>query len=151
LNAMLRLTSTTKRLRVPAVEHRRVALCAYTALAEMANGTARRAEWQDLSDSVNIVEALRAMGRYDPDGDDVERTCQTAIDGLLVAIKCPEGQMRMGERSGHIGAMRRVVELHDEAIGKFSRGTMYAAWELVQQRIYDPNGNESNGLYVVNA
>lgn len=144
---MLKLSSAAKRLPVPHVEHRRAALCMYTALAEMVNGTARVEEWQDLADSLNIVEALRAMERIE--APDLEHLIQLALDGLKVAIKCPPGMMRMGKDS--MFAMRHVVTLHDDAIGRFSRGTMYAAFELVVKRIYDPHAGPSTGLFVVNA
>lgn len=141
---MVKMSNTTRRLPVPPGEHRRVALRAYTALAEMCNGTARREEWIDLSENVNIVEALRAMDCL-PD-DEVPPAIQLAIDGLMVAIKCPDGMMRMGQASTY--AMRQIVTWHDEAIGKFSRGTMYAAAEMVNARISDPKGGPENGLFV---
>ncbi len=76
--------------------------------------------------------------------EEVEPHVRSAIDGLLVAIKCPDGMMRMGQKSTF--SMRHIVTLHDQAIGKFGRGTMYSAWELVLERVSDPNG-----LFVVNA
>jgi len=141
---MIRLSNSAKRTPVPFVEHKRVALRAYTALAEMCNGTARREEWLDLADSVNVVEALRAIGKIDH--DDVDVAVQSAIDGLMVAIKCPDGMMRMGQAATY--AMRQLVTWHDEAIGKLSRGTMFEALDLVHQRIHDPNGCQANGLFV---
>lgn len=127
------------------------ALAAYTALAEMCNGTARREEWQDLADSLNVVEALAVMGRL-PSGvtaEQVAETTQLAIDGLMVAIKCPDGMMRMGQKATY--AMRQIVTWNDEAIGKYSRMSLYEAWEMVQKRVADPKADASNGLYVVNA
>lgn len=139
----------TPALRKPvhAVEHKRVALRFYTALAEMVNGTARVEEFQDLCDSVNIVDALGAMGKYEL--TEVRPHVDAAIAGLCVAIKCPSGMMRMGAASTL--ALRHVVTLHDEAIGKFSHMTMREAWELVVQKIADPRASAETGLVVVNA
>lgn len=147
MNAMVRLSSATRKQRVPVAEHNRVALRFYTALAEMVNGTARREEWSDLADSCNVVEALGTLGKYD--AAVVAPLTQQCIEGLMVAIKCPDGMMRMGATATR--AMCQVVALHDDAIAKFSRGSLYDAWELVQQRIYDPQGCEANGLFVVQA
>ena len=143
----IRLNAATARRRVPLTEHKRVALRAYTALVEMANGTARREEWHDLADSVNIVEALSTMGKYD--AAIVDPLVRQAIAGLMVAIKCPDGMMCMGAAATL--AMRTLVTMHDEAIAKFSIGTMYEANALVLAKISDPTANESTGLYVVNA
>lgn len=147
MNAMIRLNPAVKRKPVDLGEHKRVALRAHTALAEMINGTARIEEWQDLSESVNIVEALRILEKVPAEG--LEAAVQAAIDGLMVAIKCPNGMMRMGAAS--TAAMRHVVTLHDDAVGRLSRGTLYEALELVTRRIYDPAADESTGLFVVNA
>ncbi len=143
----IRINPSTAKLRVPVGEHKLVALTAYTALAEMCNGTARREEWQDLASSVNVVEALACMGKL-PEAE-VSPAVQLAIEGLMVAIKCPDGMMRMGPAATL--AMRQIVTWHDDAIGKFSRLTLWEAWEMVQQRIADPKANASNGLFVVNA
>jgi hypothetical protein len=147
VNSMIRLNPANARRRVPMTEHKRVALRAYTALAEMCNGTARRDEWQDLSESVNVVEALSVMGKYDKAV--VDPLVSQAIAGLMVAIKCPDGLMSMGAAATL--AMRTLVTMHDEAIAKFSVGTMYSAHEMVLAKICDPTANESTGLYVVNA
>lgn len=143
----IRLNKSTARQPVPAMEHKRVALAAYTALAEMCNGTARREEWEDLAASVNVVEALAIMEKLPV--AEVSPAVQLAIDGLRVAIKCPDGMMRMGQAATY--AMRQIVTWHDDAIGRLSRGVLYEAWDLVQRRIADPQANESNGLYVVDA
>lgn len=143
----IRLSSATARRPVPVFEHNRVALRAFTALCEICNGTARREEWQDLADSCNIVEALSVMGKYERVL--VEPVVDMAIHGLMVAIKCPDGMMRMGAAATL--AMRHVVTLHDEAIGKFGRVTMFEANALVLKRIADPTAGESTGLFVVNA
>lgn len=147
----IRLNPTTARQRVPLTEHKMVALANFTALAEMCNGTARREEWVDLSNSLNVVEALATMGRFPAGvtGEEVAETTQLAIDGLMVAIKCPDGLMRMSAKATF--AMRQIVSWHDEHIGKLARATLYDAWELVQKRIADPNANASNGLFVVSA
>ena len=131
----------------PLVDHQLEALRVYTALAEMCNGTARREEWQDCADSVNMVEALATLGKCER--AEVTPLVDTAIAGLMVAIKCPDGLMRMGAAATL--ALRTLVTMYDEALGKFARATMYEAWMLVLNRIADPKANESNGLFRVDA
>ena len=131
----------------PMAERRMEALRVYTALAAMCNGTARREEWQDCADSVNMVEALATMGKYNP--VEVTPLVTAAIAGLLVAMKCPDGMMRMGAAATL--ALRTLVTLYDEALGKFARATMYEAWMLVVRRIADPTANESNGMFRADA
>lgn len=147
MNGIRLASHSALRRPVHAVEHKRVALRFYTALAEMVNGTARREEWLDLSDSVNIVDALGVMGKYEL--TEVRPHVDAAIDGLMVAIKCPSGMMRMGAASTY--AMRHVVTLHDEAIARFSAMTMREAWEMVVQKIADPRSTAETGLIVVDA
>lgn len=147
MNAMVSLSSAMRKKPVPPMEHRAAALCMWTALAEMVNGTARREEWTDLANCLNVVEALRAMGRIA--GEDLETHIQRGIDGLMVAIKCPDGMMRMGKDA--MFSMRHIVTLHDDAIGRYSRQTLYDAHDLVVKRIADPKAGPHNGLYVVNA
>lgn len=139
------LSPVTARKPVPFGEHKRVALVAYTALSEMCNGTARIEEFHDLCATVNIVEALATMEKYDM--AIVRPLVDTAIAGLEVAIKCPSGMMRMGASA--TAAMRHLVVLHDQAIAKFGRGTMYDADALVLRKIAE--GPHAQGLTVVQA
>lgn len=139
--------NNTSRMPMPPDVHRLAALRTHTALAEMRNGTAREEEWIDLSQCVNIVEALGTMGKLDHGS--VGPLVNKAIDGLRVAFKCIDGQMMMGAKNGHIQALTQIVAIHDEAIGKFSRDTIYEAGEMVKARILDPSSDESNGLFRV--
>lgn len=139
------LATTLARKPLPSMEHQKSALRAYTALAEMCNGTARLEEYEDLCVSVNIVEALGTMERYDP--VKVAPLVDAAIAGLVVAIKCPSGMMRMGAHATR--SLREIVSMHDEAISKFGRGTIYLAMELVRKKIAE--GENAEGLIVVNA
>jgi len=116
---------------VHALAANRVALRAYTALAMMAAGTARREEWLDLADSANIVEALIELGKFE--STSVRPTVDAAVAGLIVAMRCPGGMMRMGPA---IKAMSEVVSLHDDAVSKFSQDTLRRAFDLVCERVY---------------
>jgi len=129
------------------MEHRRVALRAFTALAEICNGTARTEEIIDLCDSINVVEALVTIGKCDDDS--APEHILKAMDGVRVAVKCPSGMMRMGQASTF--SMRHIVTLHDLAVGRLSQGTLFEAWQLVMDKIADPAANESTGLFVVHA
>lgn len=129
MNAMIRLSPANARRPVHALHANYVALRAFTALAMMVKGNARREEWLELADSCNTVEALVSMGKYDEAS--VRPQVDAAIQGLVVAIRCPDGMKRMGPA---IQAMREVVTLHDEAICKFSSGTMAEAYRLVVER-----------------
>lgn len=127
----IRVSNNGNRRPVHALAANRVALRAYTALAMMAEGTARREEWLDLADSANIVGALIELGKYD--SATAKPLVDAAVAGLVVAMRCPQGMMRMGPA---IKAMAEVVSLHDEAVSKFSQDTLRKAFDLVCERIY---------------
>lgn len=129
----------------PLAERRMEALRVYTALAAMCNGTARREEWQDCADCVNMVEALATQGNYK--AADVAPLVTAAIAGLMVAIKCPDGMMRMGAAATL--ALRTLVTLYDDALGEFAPATMYAAWRLVVRQIDAPTA--SGGMFRADA
>ena len=131
----------------PMAERRMEALRVYTALAAMCNGTARREEWQDCADCVNMVEALAAMGKYN--STEVTPLVTAAIAGLMVAIKCPDGMMRMGAAATL--ALRTLVTMYDEALGDFSQATMHTAWRLAVRQIDAPTASESGGISMVDA
>lgn len=143
----IRLSQYNAKRIVPPGEHRRVALRSHTALAEFLKGAGTRSEWQDIADSVNIVEALGTMGKLD--AAVVGPLVNTCMDGMVVAMKCPPGMMGFGPDAA--AAARRIICLHDEAIGKFSSATMYEAWHLVLSKIADKTANAETGLIVVDA
>lgn len=140
----IRVSNNGNRRPVHALKANRVALRAYTALAMMADGTARREEWLDLADSCNIVEALVQLGKYD--AASVRPLVDAAVAGLVVAMRCPAGMMRMGPA---IKAMAEVVGLHDEAVCKFSQDTLRQAFEAVCERIYSAKAAHDPGVTVV--
>lgn len=145
MNSMIRINAATPKKLTPMSQQSRVALRAYTALSELCNGTARMEELEDLTDSANVVEALATMGKFDAVAVSIWMTA--AIVGFDVAVRCPAGMMRMGKEA--TWAMRNLVSLHDQAIGKFSQGTMLEAWALVINKIRDPSSCAANGLIVV--
>lgn len=118
--------------------HMHLALVAWTAAAEMINGTARREEWDDIADCVNIVEALHEMNKL---GAETMHWVLGAIRGLQFAITQPNGQMRM--HAAEIVCLKRVIELYDDAIGKFAGKTIEDARARVVRKIQlsrmDPN------------
>lgn len=127
----VRLKSNPSKKQRPATPRVLAALCAHTALAEMINGTARREEWQDCADAVNVVDALAALNMYDMAA--VRPLVDQSIEGLTVAIKCPDGMMRMGSEATK--ALKQVVCMYDDGIRKFSRSKIDEAWKLVTQKI----------------
>lgn len=145
MNAIV-IKSTTLRRPMTTTQHRVAALRVYTALAEMSRARARRAEWLDLADSCNVVEALVGLGKID-----AERTnpmLEAAKDGLIVAMKCIDGQMRMGR--DHLLALQHVVTLHDDAIAKFSLATMFEAERIVVATVRRVMSGDEDGVTVVN-
>lgn len=140
----IRMRNNGNRRPVHALAANRVALRAYTALAMMAEGTARREEWLDLADSANIVEAMVEMGKFDEQS--VRPIVDAAVAGLVVAMRCPAGMMRMGQA---IQAMSEVVRLHDEAVAKFSQETLRRAFEIVCERVFSARAEKDPGVTVV--
>lgn len=145
MNSMIRINAANPKKLTPLSQQRNVALRAYLALAELCNGTARMEELEDLTDSANVVEALATMGKFDAVA--VSIWMNAAIIGFEVAVRCPDGMMRMGKDA--TWAMRNLVTMHDVAISKFSQGTMLEAWALVINKIRDPSSCAANGLIVV--
>lgn len=115
-----------------------MALVAWTATAEMINGTARREEWDDIADFVNIVEALHEMNKLGPE---TMHWVLGAIRGLQFAITQPDGQMRM--HAAEIVCLKHVTELYDGAIGRLATKTIEEARQRVIRKIQlsrlDPN------------
>lgn len=113
-------------------------LVAWTAAAEMINGTARRQEWDDIADCVNIVEALHEMNKLGPE---TMHWVVGAIRGLQFAITQPDGQMRM--HAAELVCLKHVIEAYDEAIRKFAAKTIEDARRRVVRKIQlsrmDPN------------
>ena len=131
----------------PPAVHKDAALRAHTALAEMINGTAGRMEWMDCATALNVVDALGSMGKYEL--AKVRPLVDQANDGMQVAIKCPDGMMRMG--SDATKALKEIVGLYDEAIGKFSRATIDDPMRMVDATISDPRAAEEGRLIEVDA
>lgn len=146
MNAVI-LKGAAMRRPTPLTEHRKTALRAHTALAEMCGDRAGVAEWRDLADSCNMVEALVELGKYE--AGKVMPLLESAKDGLVVAMKCAEGQMRMSGE--HLLALRGVVTLHDQAIGKFSIGTMLEAQAIVVETVRRVLDGDEAGATVVQA
>lgn len=140
----LRIANPGLRRPIPALEANRVSLRAWTALDFMARGTARKEEWLDMADSCNVVEALVEMGKYDEGS--VRPHVDAAIQGLIVAMKCPPGMMRVGSA---LPALREVVTLYDEAVSKFSSGTMEQARQMVIEKCYGAKSSNDPTLTVV--
>ena len=115
-----------------------LALVAWTAAAEMINGTARSQEWDDIADIVNIVEACHEMNNL---GAETMHWVLGAIRGLQFAATQPDGQMRM--HAADIVCLRHVMELYDDAIGRFAEKTIEEAKQRVIRKIQlsrvDPN------------
>jgi hypothetical protein len=126
-------------------EKRRLQLAAHTALWVMNNGTARREEWADLSDAINVVEALCDMGKLD--GDLVMHWITRAIDGMVSAARIAPGRMRMPAE--HAVCLRHVVAHYDYAIERLSRGSILGAREAVIRKIVLASAEGNHGLIVV--
>lgn len=144
MNAMIRMHTANARRPVHTMHANYVALRAFTALAMMSSGTARREEWLDLADSCNTVEALVEMGKYD--GASVRPHVDAAIQGLVVAMRCPDGMKRMGAA---LQPMREVVTLLDAAICKFSSATMAEAYRVVVEKTCRARAEDGSGVTVV--
>lgn len=127
------------------MEHQRVALRIHTALYELINHTADVAEIRDVVDAVNVVDALAALGKYDEAV--VRPLIDTATEGLRVASLCARGRMQIGQK--HTAAIKRIVSLYDEAIAKFSQGTIQQANELVFAGSFFPDAEGAGRLVVL--
>lgn len=110
-------------------EHEHIALRIHSALYEMLNGTARREEWQDMADCINMLDALLTQKHFAVPGDPYRKLVQLATDGLVDAIDCQEHYYRMHARQAH--AMKHVVLKYDECVGRLARGTLQRAGEHV--------------------
>ena len=135
----IRLSQFNAKKTVPTQEHKRVALRMHTALAVFLAGKGTREEFADIADAVNIVEALATAGKID--AAEVGPLVNTAIAGLVTAAKCPPGMMGFGPDAA--AAARRIVCMHDEAIGKFSMSTMWEANDLVLSKIVASKADSS--------
>jgi hypothetical protein len=145
VNAVVLRGASSMRRTTPVGEHKRVALRIYTALAEMCAERARESEWRDLADCCNIVEALVELGKYE--AEKVVPHLELAKAGLVVAMKCADGQMRMGREQ--LMALRHIVTLHDEAIAKFSIATMFEADLRVISTVRRVLGGDEAGATIV--
>lgn len=123
-------------------------LRAYTAFYEMANGTARSEEWDDLADAINLVEALCDLERF-KDTTSMLHFVDGATDGMKEAVQCENGQMRM--RGHQTTALRVIVERYHESLTKFSRGTWHVARQRVLTKIQLANVDDRLGIAVLRA
>lgn len=116
---------TTSRKLTSETERRRLALHAYTALEMMSRGEAGLEEWKDLSDAVNVTEALCDLGKLDAERH--RPLIDRAVEGMAEAVEFygELGRLRMSERC--LEALREVVCAYDQAIGRFSEGTLVEA------------------------
>lgn len=125
-------------------EHELRALRAWTAAAEMINGTARREEWDDCADCINIVEALYDMGKL---GEETMHWVVGAIRGMRDAIEMPNGLMRM--HAPEIVCLRHVVTTYDLAIGRFAKQTIVDAERRVVRKIALAKVDPDSDLLVI--
>lgn len=124
--------------------HMHLALVAWTAAAEMINGTARQQEWDDIADCVNIVEALHEMNKLGPE---TMHWVLGAIRGLQFAVTQPDGQMRM--HAAEIVCLKHVIELYDDAVGKFATKTIEDARQRVIRKIQLSRMDPTTDLVVI--
>ena len=109
-----------------------------------ARGTGRKEEWHQMADCCNLVEALVEIGKYE--ATSVRPHVDAAIQGLVVAMKCPPGMMRVGSA---MPALREVVTLYDDAVCKFSAATMEDARRLVIEKCFGAKSRSDPTLTVV--
>lgn len=140
----IRSNSAMLRRPIAALDANRLALRAWTAIDLMARGAARMEEWCDMADACNLVEALVEMEKYE--ATSVRPHVDAAIQGLVVAMKCPPGMMRVGSA---MPALREVVTLYDDAICKFSAATMEDARRLVIEKCFGAKSRSDPTLTVV--
>lgn len=140
----IRSNSVMLRRPIAALVANRLPLRAWTALDTFVRGTGRMEEWSDMADACNLVEALVEMGRYE--ATSVRPHVDAAIQGLVVAMKCPPGMMRVGSA---MPALREVVTLYDDAICKFSAATMEDARRLVIETCFGAKSRSDPTLTVV--
>lgn len=129
---------------VDARRHMHLALVAWTAAAEMINGTARAQEWDDIADCVNIVEALHEMNKL---GVETMHWVLGAIRGLQFAAEQPDGRMRM--HANELVCLKHVIELYDDAIGKFAEQTINQAKQRVIRKIQLSRSDPNTDLLVI--
>lgn len=106
----------------PFADQDRVMLRVWSAYRCMLLGTAGRDEWADLSDAINMVEALSDMGKLDCRV--VMPKVTAAIAGMVQAIECPDG-MRMPPEG--LAALAEICSLYDISLLRFSANTLEAA------------------------
>ena len=128
-------------------DHVRCALDVHTALALMLHGKARREEWASCADAINMVEALLFFGKVP--ADPYLGYVHKAIDGMVEAIECQPGQMRMNADAAR--ALKAIVCQYDECIGKMARVTIDGAAKRVILKIAEQRTNPENGVRVVEA
>jgi hypothetical protein len=129
-------------LPLPAAERLRRGLRVFTALHEMSLGRARSEEWRDLADVLNIVKALCALGKLDAHRYSPQLKC--VMDGMIEASHCANGQIRMG--AAELVALREMVTVYDDAIGRFAAQTISVATARVMLTI--ANARDAKHLVV---
>lgn len=101
-------------------DQRLYALRVWTAVDLMAAGKAGRDEWAHIADAINMVEAL--VFEKPDDFGDCKPLCDRAVGGMVEAIDCHPGPMRMNADA--MRAVRLVAERYDGALQRLSRGTL---------------------------
>lgn len=124
-------------------ERDRVALRCFTAVDCFERGCARKPEWYDVADAVNIVEALCDAGKLS--GTHMEFVAR-AIEGMAEAMDHPEGSMRLD--GPQLEALWRVVVAYDHALERFSGGTIAQAQTAVVMKIAR-HRESSNGITMI--
>ena len=118
-----------------------------TALHEMRKGTARRDEWSDLSDMVNVIEALAILGKIDR-----EPAMQEVIAaqlGMVHAMRTHEAHGRMEMPEAGYKALCALANRYQTAVERFSGQTFQDAAVYVCRRIAEHHANPQPDVMVV--
>ena len=125
------MTPPTMRNPLPSDTQRTYALRVWTAFDLMASGQAGRDEWSDLADAINMIEAL--AHEKPADFTDCMPLVHRAIEGMVEAMDCPTGAMRMNADA--LRAMRLLADRYDVAVHRLSRGMLDKASQRVILKI----------------
>lgn len=115
---------------MPAPEHLTTALRAHTALALVIAGHGSTAEWSDLADAANVVEALVQLGKS-AEREAVYRTMQILADAR--AAQRETGYLTLTDAE----PVKRVVSAYDLAMQRMARETIAQAYQIVLSMIAD--------------
>jgi hypothetical protein len=141
--------SAAGKLPISRREHMRIALRVHTALWELRVGRGTREEWADLSDCINVIEALSDAGKLDCRR--VMPFVTSAIAGMVEAARELREGRPMAMAPDAVEAIRKLLCEYDPALGKFSEQTMKAATQAVILRVAEQRIKPDNGVMVVEA